>query len=303
MNKYGVTRVVFLDLKKAFDLVDHDILLKKLAIYLKNSSTIPFFKSYLHNRTQCVLLHGSYSSKESVKYGVPQGSVLGPILFSLFINDLPLQVKDISVDCNMLADDTTLHKSGKDMQIRSNMQDSLDQVSNWCDNNHMVINPIKTKSLTVATRQKHQLSPLPLDLVLNGAKIYQVSEHRVLGITIDNKLRWNSHINNVCKTVSRRVFLLSKLRYIVDIDTRQLFFNAHIKPHIDYASVVWDGCSDVLKKRFNSLHRRTVKLILPDTTLTTDQKLKEMRIMSLQKQLEYNKGLFMYRLLSNEAPE
>ena len=90
---------------------------------------------------------------------------------------------------------------------------------------------------------------------------------------------------------------------IADIDTRKPFFNAHIKPQIDYASVVWDGCSDVLKKRLNSLHRRAVKLILPDTTLTTDQKLKEMRIMSLQKQLEYNKGLFMYRLLSNEAPE
>ena len=68
-------------------------------------------------------------------------------------------------------------------------------------------------------------------------------------------------------------------------------------------SVVWDACSDVLKKILNSLHRRAIKLILPDTTLTTDQKLKEMRIMSLQKQLEYNKGLFMYRLLSNEAPE
>ena len=136
----------------------------------------------------------------------------------------------------MLADDTTLHTSKKDiMQIRSNMQDSLGQVSNWCDNNHMVINPIKTKSLRIATRQKHQLSPLPLDLVLNGAKIDQVSEHRLLGITIDNKLRWDSHINNVCQTV--------KLRYIVDIDTRKLFFNAHIKPHIDYASVVWDGCS------------------------------------------------------------
>ena len=107
----------------------------------------------------------------------------------------------------------------------------------------------------------------------------------------------------MCKTVSRRVFLLSKLRYIVDIDTRKLFFNAHIKPHIDYTSVVWDGCSDVLKKRLNSLHKRAVKLILPDITLTTDQKLKEVRIMSLQKQLEYNKGLFMYRLLSNEAPE
>ena len=97
----------------------------------------------------------------------------------------------------------------------------------------MVINPIKTKSLTTATRRKHQMSPLPLDLVLNGAKIDQVSEHRLLGITIDNKLRWDSHANNLCKTISRRVFFLSKLRYIVDIDTRKLFFNAHIKPHID----------------------------------------------------------------------
>ena len=90
--------------------------------------------------------------------------------------------------------------------------------------------------------------PLPLDLVLNGEKIDQVSEHRLIGITIDNKLRWDSHTNNVCKTVSRRVFLLSILRYIVNIDTRKLLFNAHIKHHIDYASVVWDGCSDVLKR-------------------------------------------------------
>ena len=142
----------------------------------------------------------------------------------------------------------------------------------------MVINPIKTKSMTIATRQKPQLSPLPLDLVINGAKIDQLSEHRLLGITIDKKLLWDLHTNNVCKTVSRRVFLLSKLRYIVDIDTRKLFSNAHIKPHIDYASVVWHGCSDVLKQRLNSLHRRAVKLIFPDTTLTTDQKLKEMRI-------------------------
>ena len=75
----------------------------------------------------------------------------------------------------MLADDTTLHTFGKDiMPVRSNMQDSLDQVSGWCDNSHMVINPTKTKSMTIATRQKHQLSPLPLDLVLNGAKIDRV---------------------------------------------------------------------------------------------------------------------------------
>ena len=163
---------------------------------------------------------------------------MGPSRFSLFINDLPLHVKNISVDCDMLADTQHCTHLEKDIkQIRSNTQDSLDQVSKWRDNNHMVINPIKTKSMTIAIRQKHQLSPLPLGLVLNGTKIDQVSEHRLLGITLDNKLRWDSHINNVCKTVSRRVFLLSKLRYIVDIDIRKLFFSAHIKPYIDYASV------------------------------------------------------------------
>ena len=86
------------------------------------------------------------------------------------------------------------------------MQDRLDQVSNWCDNKHMVISPIKTKSMAIATTQKHQLLPLPLDLILNGGRIDQVSEHCLLGIYkhiyIDNKLCWDSHTNNVCKTVS-----------------------------------------------------------------------------------------------------
>ena len=90
----------------------------------------------------------------------------------------------------------------------------------------------------------------------------------------------------MCKTVSIRVFLLLKLSYIVDIDTRKLFFSAHIKPRIDYASVVWDGCREVLKQRLKSLHRRAGNLIFTDTALTTDQKLKGMRIMSLQNNLK-----------------
>ena len=158
-------------------------------------------------------------------------------------------MKHISVDCDILADGTTLHTSGNNiLQIRSNTQDGLDKGSSWCDNNHMVITPIKTKS----DRQKHQLIvTLPLDLVLgpHGARFHQVSEHRLLGITIESKLRWESHTDNTCKTVSRRVFFLSKLRYIVGIDTSKLLFNADIRAHIDFASVVEDRCRDVLKKR------------------------------------------------------
>ena len=113
MNRSEVSGVIFLDLKKAFGPVDHNIMYK-LRCYLQNSSSLPFFKSCLQGRTQRVFLHGSYSSEGPVKFGVPQGSVIGPILFSIFfINDLPLHVTTISVACDMLADDTTLHTSGK----------------------------------------------------------------------------------------------------------------------------------------------------------------------------------------------
>ena len=145
--------------------------------------------------------------------------------------------------------------------------------------------------MTIATKQKHQLLPLSLNLLLHGVKVEKVAEHRLLGIIIDNKLRW--HTDTLCKTLSKRVFLLSKLKYIVDTDTLKLFFNAHVKSHIDYASVVWGGCSDALKKRLNSLLRRSGKLILLDKNLTTDQKLNKIGILNLHKQLDYNKGVFL----------
>ena len=114
MNISEVSGVILLDLKKAYDLVDHNIVMYKLGCYLQNSNSLPFFfffffKSYLEGRTQRVFLHGSYSSEGSVKFGVLQGSVLGPILFSIFVSDLPLHVTNISIACDMLTDDTTHH--------------------------------------------------------------------------------------------------------------------------------------------------------------------------------------------------
>ena len=249
MNRTEVSGVIFLDPKKVFDPVDHNIMMYKLGWYLEHSSSLPFFKSYLKGRTQRVFLHGSYSSEGSVKFDVPQRSVLGPILFSIFINDIPLHVTNISVACDMQAVDTALNTSGEDiMQVEHTLQESLDQVSCWCGNNSKVINPKKTHSMTIATRQKHQLLPLSLDLLLHGVKVEQVAEHRLLGIIIDNKPWWDTQTETLCKRLSKRVFLLSKLKYIVDTDILKFFFNAHIKSHIDYVSVVWGGCSDALKK-------------------------------------------------------
>ena len=150
---------------------------------------------------------------------VLQGSVLGSILFSISTNDLPLHVTNMSVASDMLADDTTLHTSGKDAgrtQLTGKFRPGL---MSWCDSNSVVNNPKKTHTMTIATRQKHQLLLLSIDLLLHGVKVKQVAEHRLLGIIIDNKLRWDTHTDTLCKTLSKRVFLLSKLKYIVDTDT------------------------------------------------------------------------------------
>ena len=146
------------------------------------------------------------------------------------------------------------------------LQLCLDRISVWCNVNHMLINPVKTKSMIITTRQKHQLSDLSLKLSLDGQKIENVTEHRLLGLIVDNKFRWEAQIEHICKSMSKKLFLLSQLQHIINIDTRKLSYNAHnahIKPHIGYASVVWDGCGEVHLKKLNSLHRRVGKIILP----------------------------------------
>ena len=118
----------------------------------------------------------------------------------------------------------------------------------------MVLHPANTKSMLLATRQKHQLRPLHLNL--KNSHIEQVHEHRHLGVIIDDEFSWRPHITDTCQTVSENLYLLSQLRHFVDTPKRKLFYHAHVSPHLTYASTVWDGCSDILFNKLNSLHRR-----------------------------------------------
>ena len=151
---------MFLDFGKAFDLIDHSILLRKVDIYFKNSPITSFIQSYLSNRTQYVELNGKSSSNALIKCGVPQGSILGPLLFCIFINDLPISLKDTNVSCDMFADDNTLHTSDKTIGTVPNiLQQGLYIVQDWFQINKMGLNPEK-KSMVVATRQKHKRQKL-----------------------------------------------------------------------------------------------------------------------------------------------
>ena len=156
----------------------------------------------------------------------------------------------------MLADDTTFHTTGKSIvQIQKTLQLCLDRISVWCSTSHMLIDHVKTKSMVITTRQKHQLSDLPLRLSLGGQNTENLTEHRLLCLIVDNKFRCETQIEHICKSMTKKLFLLSQLQHIINIDTSKLFYNAHTKPHIDNASVGWGGCGEVHLKKLNSLHR------------------------------------------------
>ena len=135
-------------------------------------------KLYLKDRTQCVFLNGNYSAKGVVKCGVPQGSVLGPLLFSIFINDLPLHILNTKVVCDLFADDNSIHSRGTNVEsVQHSLQEGLNDVSKWRDQNRMVVHPRKTKRMVLASRRKHQLKPLILNLTLGTKIIEQVRDY------------------------------------------------------------------------------------------------------------------------------
>ena len=140
---------VFIDLRKAFDLVDHTMLIEKLKCYNFSALTVDLMKSYLTNRCQLVKYNDCPSNMLQVKAGVPQGSIIGPLLFLIYINDLSLHISP-NCDIDLYADDSTIHNSSHDInEINMYLQESVDKVSQWCKNNNMCINPEKSKCMTV----------------------------------------------------------------------------------------------------------------------------------------------------------
>ena len=301
INESKYCGVLFIDFKKAFDVIDHDLLLRKLKLYGLSSSTLILLDSYLTNRKQIVSTCTSVSSLKSVDYGVPQGSILGPLLFSIYINDLPLYITSM---CELFADDTTIHASHKDLNILANtLQESINNLLKWTELNHMVLHPQKTKCMLITTRQKrqnlsHELPPI----YIKNQTIEQVTHHKVLGVTIDNNLSWYHHIHNLCKLIAPKVYQLSKIKHFLDFHSRKLFFQAHIQSSIDYASTLWDSASANTMKHLLSLHKRALKLILLKNTTLSKTDYNQLNILPLQSRLKYNKGLMMHKIMTGKAP-
>ena len=261
IDKGKQTGAILLDLRKAYDLVDHRIMIAKLKAYKFTNSATEWFASYLNDRKQYVQINCTKSSYLNIVSGVPQGSILGPLLFLLYINDFELCLKHCKAD--MYADDSTFHVTGSNLtEIQYKLSEDADNISLWCKNNKMVINTNKTSTMLICSRPRQTMNGEQLNIAINGHCLSNVNSCKILGVKIDCNLLWHEQVSHVCNRISSRLALLRRIRPFLDKDTSILFYKGYILPFLDYCCLVWGSCNAGSKERILKLQKSAARIIL-----------------------------------------
>lgn len=258
LDKGGVVGAIYLDLKKAFDTVNHDILIAKLTKFNFSPSVITQIKSYLAERKQCVRIGDKISQIVKNCVGVPQGSTLGPLLFSLYINDLP-DVCSPLVTCQMYADDTVIYLHSKNKKgAADELSAAMANVSNWLTSSCLHLNI--SKSVCMFFSKSANKDPEPAVLVA-GRKLLVVNEYKYLGIVIDSQLTFKTQVK---KVVNRIKFNLNNFRYIrnnLTTEASKLYMHAMILSHINYCLTSWTQTSRTTLQPVERLYKQALKTL------------------------------------------
>ena len=258
LDKNTQTDILFLDFAKDFDSVDHVILLRKLKHCGIAGNLYRWFSDYLYNRTQRVVVEGAASSWSPVTSGVPQGSILGPILFLLFINDFPDVIPE-STSTGLYADDTKLYREISTLEDCSQLQEAFSCADVWSQDNNINFNPSKCKILTFSRRK----TPFLFDYYLGSSELKRVNDEVDLGITVTSNLSWTTHINKIKVKANRLLGLLRRTCSLLTVRSiRHTLYLSLIKSQLCYATEIWSPSQYNNKLYLEKVQRRATRWIL-----------------------------------------
>ena len=285
---------VFLDLSKAFDKVPHRLLMDKLAALNINAYLLQWLWDYLSNRSQYVAVNGTASHLTRVTSGVPQGSVLGPLLFLIYINDI---TDNHSLNCSLslYADDILLYRTINSQRDFTLLQQDINALQRWCNQNIMKFNVSKCKYMIISRK----LSPLQpqAPLVIETTPLVRVSEFKYLGVWLSEKLDWSYHIQAITKTAVKTVGMLYRRFYkFASTQTLVKMYTTVVRPLLEYAAPVWDPHQQSLKAALERVQKLAIRMCAKDWSASYYDLLSDFNLPTLNERRKLLKLSFFYQI-------
>lgn len=302
MDKNDIIVAVFLDLRRAFETVNRTLLLKKLCKIGFSGNVLKWFNSYLNDRVQNVKYGNAVSKSLNCNYGVPQGTVLGPLLFILYINDIVKYVKNCKI-C-MFADDMMLYVSGSDIhKMIETINKDLDTLYSWLSDNSLCLNINKSKFIVIGNKIKIANLQYNVQVKIKSTILEQVREIKYLGILIDENLNFRKHLNCIMSKISRKVYFLTRISKHVSIFSKSLLYKALILPHINFCSTILFNLPLNEQQKLQKLQNRAMRAILKCNRYTPiNIMLETLNFMNIKQLITYRTFDFIYKIKYKMVP-
>ena len=302
LDKNKEVRIVFFYISKAFDRVWHKGLMAKLKSSGMSDQLINLLTDYLNDRRQCVIIPGSKSEWAPIRAGVPQGSIIGPLMFLIYINDI---VSTVNSNIRLFADDTGLYLVIDNNQDILTSADTLNSdirnILQWSNQWLVTFNPTKTESLLISRKRLQQPHP---SLIMQDQVITQFPFHKHLGVYLSSNCTWHHHIDYIKEKAWLRLNIMRKLKFRLDRKSLEIVYFSFIRPLLEYADTVWDNCTSEEKMDLDKIQNEAARIVTGTTKLVSLHNLhNESAWESLGSRRRKHKLILFYKMINRQTPQ